>query len=52
MYGPEMGRHEAKETFAFFGYMGGVFLIGTLLILILSFRYPLHLRLAAESNNA
>jgi hypothetical protein len=51
MYGPEMGRHEAKEAFAFFGYMGGVFLVGTLLILALSLRYPLHLKLAGEIQN-
>ena len=43
MYGPEMGRHAAKQTFAFFGYMGGVFLVGTLLILALLFMYPLNL---------
>lgn len=30
LYGPEMGRSEAKETFAIFGYMGGVYLIGIL----------------------
>jgi hypothetical protein len=28
LYGPEMGRSEAKEAFAIFGYMGGVFLVG------------------------
>ncbi len=28
LYGPEMGRSEAKEAFAVFGYMGGIFLIG------------------------
>lgn len=43
MYGPEMGRHEAKEAFAFFGYMGGVFLVGSVLTLVLLLRYPLNL---------
>ncbi len=28
LYGPEMGRDEAKEAFAIFGYMGGVYLLG------------------------
>lgn len=41
IYGPEMGRSEAKEAFAFFGYMGGVFLLGSLYSLILSFKYDL-----------
>ena len=30
IYGPEMGREEAKEAFRFFGYAGGVFLVGLL----------------------
>lgn len=41
LYGPEMGRTEAKEAFAVFGYMGGVFLIGLLLSIYLVARYPL-----------
>jgi hypothetical protein len=41
IYGPEMGRSEAKEAFAIFGYMGGVFLVGGLMALYLTFRYPL-----------
>ena len=41
IYGPEMGRNEAKEAFAIFGYMGGVFLLGTLMSLYLTIRYPL-----------
>lgn len=41
IYGPEMGRHEAKEQFAVFGYMGGLFLLGILITLWLLFKYPL-----------
>ncbi len=41
IYGPGMGRHEAKEAFALFGYSGGVFLIGAIMILGLAVRYPL-----------
>lgn len=41
IYGPEAGRNEAKETFAIFGYMGGLFLVGLLITLILSLVYPL-----------
>lgn len=41
MYGPEMGRSEAKEAFAIFGYMGGLFLVGGLWTLFLSLRYNL-----------
>lgn len=35
IYGPEMGRSEAKEAFAIFGYMGGLFLIGGIWSLVL-----------------
>jgi hypothetical protein len=38
MYGPQMGRAEAKEAFAIFGYMGGLFLVGALWTLWLSLR--------------
>lgn len=38
IYGPEMGRSEAKEAFAIFGYMGGLFLVGALWTLFLSLR--------------
>jgi hypothetical protein len=41
MYGPEMGRAQAKEAFAIFGYMGGVFLVGAVWALISTVRYPL-----------
>ncbi|HET6245618.1 MAG: hypothetical protein H0V01_00630 [Bacteroidetes bacterium] len=41
IFGPEMGRNEAKEAFAVFGYMGGVFMIGLLITLVLSLKYPL-----------
>lgn len=36
MYGPEMGRSEAKEAFAIFGYMGGLFLVGGLWAFVLT----------------
>ncbi len=39
IYGPEMGRSEAKEAFAIFGYMGGVFLVGGILSMFLSLKY-------------
>ncbi len=38
IYGPEMGRAEAKEAFALFGYMGGLFLAGSVWTLWLSLR--------------
>ncbi|MBT4790413.1 MAG: hypothetical protein HON90_02485 [Halobacteriovoraceae bacterium] len=44
IYGPEMGRHEAKESFAFFAYGGGVFLIGLLLTTYQIIRYPLTIK--------
>lgn len=34
MWGPEIGRGPAKEKFAVFGYMGGVFSLGLLLALV------------------
>lgn len=40
LYGPEMGRDEAKETFAIFGYMGGVYLIGIIYALYLGATKP------------
>lgn len=45
MFGPEMGRHAAKEAFAIFGYMGGVFLLGSLSILFLAIIKPVRLKL-------
>ena len=36
LYGPEMGRNEAKETFAILGYMGGVYLVGIIYALFLA----------------
>jgi len=39
IYGPEMGRSEAKEAFALFGYSGGLFLVGILGIMFLTVRY-------------
>jgi len=44
IYGPEMGRAEAKEAFALFGYMGGIFLLGAL--------WTLWLSLSSESREA
>lgn len=44
IFGPEMGRSEAKEAFAIFGYMGGLFLVGGLLTLILAAKYPMQVR--------
>ncbi len=41
IYGPEMGRSEAKEAFAFFGYMGGVFLLGGIYTTVLAIKYDL-----------
>jgi hypothetical protein len=41
LYGPEMGRNEAKEAFAIFGYMGGLFLIGGVYSMFLSLKYNL-----------
>ena len=43
VYGPMMGRDTAKETFAIFGYMGGVFMIGILFAIYLVARHPLQL---------
>ena len=44
LWGPEIGRGPAKEKFAFFGYMGGVFLLGTVLTFVLTAVYPLQIR--------
>jgi hypothetical protein len=41
IYGPEMGRSAAKEAFAIFGYMGGVFLLGLILSLYMALKYRL-----------
>lgn len=41
MYGPEMGRDAAKETFSFFGAMGMVFLAGLIAAFITVLKYPL-----------
>ncbi len=41
IYGPAMGRDEAKEAFAVFGYAGGLFLLGILLTMALVARYEL-----------
>jgi hypothetical protein len=38
IYGPEMGRSEAKEAFAFFGYMGGVYLLSIVATMIVIFK--------------
>jgi hypothetical protein len=41
IYGPEMGREVAKESFAVFGYMGGLFLVGLVLTLYMALKYRL-----------
>lgn len=41
IYGPSMGRSEAKEAFAIFGYMGGIYLVGLTITLFLLCKYPL-----------
>ena len=41
MYGPTMGRSEAKEAFAIFGYAGGLVLVGLLLAAYLLLRHGL-----------
>ena len=45
LFGPEMGRDEAKESFAFFGYMGGLFLLGAIGVLVLSIVRPVRLKI-------
>jgi hypothetical protein len=40
LYGPEMGRSEAKEAFAVLGYMGGLYLVGILYSLYLAATKP------------
>ena len=39
IYGPELGRSIAKEKFAIFGYMGGIYLIGIIMILFLFIKF-------------
>jgi len=41
IYGSVMGRAEAKEAFALFGYMGGLFLVGVLLALALALKFEI-----------
>ena len=41
IYGPIIGRHDAKERFAIFGYMGGVFFLGLIFFLFLISKYPI-----------
>ncbi len=41
VYGPEMGRSEAKEAFAILGYCGGLFLVGIVVSLYLAARHEL-----------
>ncbi|MFA6946239.1 MAG: hypothetical protein WC220_10080 [Pedobacter sp.] len=40
IYGPELGREVAKEKYAVFGYMGGLFLVGLFLSLFMALKYP------------
>ncbi|MDP3467584.1 MAG: hypothetical protein Q8S11_04585 [Daejeonella sp.] len=39
IYGPELGREVAKEKYAVFGYMGGLFLLGLFLSLFMAIKY-------------
>ncbi len=39
IYGPELGRDVAKEKYAVFGYMGGLFLLGLFLSLFMALKY-------------
>jgi hypothetical protein len=41
IYGPVMGREEAKEAFAFFAYGGGLYLVGIVFLIFLILKYPL-----------
>lgn len=41
IYGPIMGRSAAKESFAIFGYMGGIFLLGLIIAAYILIRYPI-----------
>ncbi len=41
IYGPLIGRSQAKEKFAIFGYMGGIYLVGLIFLLFCLCRYPL-----------
>ncbi len=41
IYGPQMGRHEAKEAFRIFGYSGGLFLVGALITMGIAARYKI-----------
>lgn len=41
IFGPEMGRSQAKEAFAIFGYMGGVFLLGCIWTFVLAIGYDM-----------
>lgn len=43
MYGPSLTREVAKEKFSVFGYMGGVFLVGVMIVFFLIARYDLKL---------
>lgn len=45
IYGPEMGRDEAKEVFAIFGYMGGVCLLGMMMVCYLAITKELKFRI-------
>jgi hypothetical protein len=45
MYGPILGRTEAKEAFAIFAYGGGVYLVGLILLIALVAKYPLKFKI-------
>jgi len=44
LYGPIMGRHEAKEAFKIFAFGGGAYLVGLVLLVFLIIKYPLKLK--------
>ena len=51
MYGPLIGRSAAKESFAIFGYMGGVFLVGLILAIFILIKYPLEFFMRGSSRS-
>jgi len=51
IYGPEIGRTEAHDTFAIFGYMGGVFFVGILGFIFAALKYPWNLEIRSQKNS-
>ncbi|MCB1200441.1 MAG: hypothetical protein KDK41_07330 [Leptospiraceae bacterium] len=44
IYAPELGREAAKERFMFFGFMGGVFLVGLILAVYAYIKTPIEIQ--------